>query len=140
MKKLKDYTNDELESLSYADIAYLILEEKKKKMKINDLFKKVCELLLLDDDCYASLIADFFELLTTDKRFIQLSNGFWDLKSKHSEKVIIEDDDEDYEEIVDGLDDSLDEEKDDFYDDEADDEADDDLKDLVVIDEEDEEN
>ena len=140
MKKLKDYTKEELEALDYDDVAYLILEEKKKKMKIGDLFKKVCEILELSDDAYTSLIADFFEVLTTDKRFIQLANGYWDLKTKHSEKVVIEDDDDDYEEIIDNDEDD-EEEKDDFYDEDSDeDDDDDDLKDLVVIDEDDEEN
>lgn len=141
MKKLKNYTKEELESLDYDDIAFLILEEKKKKMKISDLFKSVCELLELSDDTYESLITDFFEMLTTDKRFIQLTNGYWDLKTKHSEKVVIEDDDEEYEEIIDDEPAENEEEKDDFYDEDSDDDdADDDLKDLVVIDEEDEEN
>ena len=142
MKKLKEYSKEELETLNYDDIAYLILEAKKKKMKISDLFNKVCELLELDEGAYADYITDFFELLTTDKRFIQLNDGYWDLKTKHSEKVVIEDDDEEYEEVVTENDDEeLEEDEDNYYDeDNDDDDSDDDLKDLVVIDDEDEEN
>ena len=143
MKKLKEYSKEELETLNYDDIAYLILEAKKKKMKISDLFNKVCELLELDEGAYADYITDFFELLTTDKRFIQLNDGYWDLKTKHSEKVVIEDEDEDYEEIPLENDEEEQEEEDDdnYYDeDNDDDDSDDDLKDLVVIDDEDEEN
>ncbi len=143
MKKLKEYSKEELETLNYDDIAYLILEEKKKKMKISDLFNKVCEVLELDEGAYADYIADFFELLTTDKRFIQLNDGYWDLKTKHSEKIVIEDDDEEYEEIIEDNDEEEVEEEtdDDYYDeDNDDDDSDDDLKDLVVIDDEDEEN
>ncbi len=141
MKKLKEYSKEELETLNYDDIAYLILEAKKKKMKISDLFNKVCELLELDEGAYADYITDFFELLTTDKRFIQLNDGYWDLKTKHSEKVVIEDDDEEYEEIVEENNEEIEEENDDYYDeDNDDDDSDDDLKDLVVIDDEDEEN
>ena len=141
MKKLKEYSKEELETLNYDDIAYLILEAKKKKMKISDLFNKVCELLELDEGAYADYITDFFELLTTDKRFIQLDDGYWDLKTKHSEKVVIEDDDEEFEEIVEEVEEDK-EEKDDYYDEDndEDDNGDDDLKDLVVIDEDDEEN
>ena len=113
MKKLKEYTQEELELMDYDDIAYLILEEKKKKMKINELFKKVCEILKLNEEEFIERLPDFFEILTTDKRFIQLTDGYWDLKEKHSEKLIIEDEEE---------------------------ESEDDLKDLVIIDEEDEEN
>ncbi len=142
MKKLKEYSKEELETLNYDDIAYLILEAKKKKMKISDLFNKVCELLELDEGTYADYITDFFELLTTDKRFIQLDDGYWDLKTKHSEKVVIEDDDEEFEEIVEEVEEDKEEEKDDYYDEDndEDDNGDDDLKDLVVIDDEDEEN
>ncbi len=140
MKKLKDYSKEELEALNYDDIAYLILEEKKKKMKISDLFKNVCGLLELSEEAYSDLIADFFEMLTTDKRFIQLTDGYWDLKTKHSEKVIIEDDEDEFDEIIEDSEEELDEEKDDYYDEEADDDSEDDLKDLVVIDDEDEEN
>ena len=142
MKKLKEYSKEELETLNYDDIAYLILEAKKKKMKISDLFNKVCELLELDEGAYADYITDFFELLTTDKRFIQLDDGYWDLKTKHSEKVVIEDDDEEFEEIVEEVEEDKEEEKDDYYDEDndEDDNGDDDLKDLVVIDDEDEEN
>ncbi len=143
MKKLKEYSKEELETLNYDDIAYLILEEKKKKMKISDLFNKVCEVLELDEGAYADYIADFFELLTTDKRFIQLNDGYWDLRTKHSEKIVIEDDDEEYEEIIEDNDEEEVEEEtdDDYYDeDNDDDDSDDDLKDLVVIDDEDEEN
>lgn len=38
--KLKNLSKVELEAMSYDDIAYQILVEGKKKMKINDLFKK----------------------------------------------------------------------------------------------------
>ncbi len=139
MKKLKDISKEELELMSYDDLAYLVLKEKNKKMKINDLFKQICEVLQLSEEEYEDKIADFFEILTTDKRFILLANGFWDLKDKHSEKVIIEEDEEEeeeYEEIIDEEPEIIE----DNYDDETDDDDkdDDDIKDLVIIDDEDE--
>lgn len=141
MKKLKEYTQEELEQMDYDDIAYLILESKNKKMKINELFKKVCEKLELSDEDFINRLPDFFEILTTDKRFIQLANGFWDLKNKHSEKVIIEDEEE-LEEIIEEREEEPQEEENDdnYYDEEDDDEGEDDLKDLVVIEDEEEEN
>ena len=39
--KLKDYTLEELETLPFDDIAYMILKEKGKKMKITDIFKTI---------------------------------------------------------------------------------------------------
>ncbi len=134
--KLSDIPKEELEQMSYDDVAYLILKDANKKMKINDLFKKVCKLLNLSDQEFEERIADFFEILTTDKRFTMLDNGFWDLKEKHSEKVIIdEDDDEVFEE---NTEEPEEEEETDYYDEEDEDSEDEDLKDLVVIDEDEE--
>ena len=63
MKKLKSIPKEELELMGYDDIAYLILEETKKKMKINDLFREICNILELGDNIFESHIADFFEML-----------------------------------------------------------------------------
>ena len=140
--KLKDITKEELETMNYDDIAEIILNEEKAKMKINVLFKKICDALELSDAEYEAKIADFFELLTTDKRFIMLEDGSWDLKKLHNPKVIVDDEedeittevDEDSEEITE------EEEEDIFYDSEnEDDMPDNDLEDLVVIDVDDEE-
>ncbi len=140
--KLKDYKKEDLELMGYDDIAVLVLQEVNKKMKITDLFKKVCNLLGLSDKEYEQRIGDFFELLSTNKNFIMLENGYWDLKSKHNSKVIIDEDDE---EIVDSIDEDEEiddeEEEDIFYDgDDDDDVQEDDLKDLVVIDGDEEAN
>ena len=138
--KLKDIPKEELELMGYDDIAYLILEETKKKMKITDLFQKVCDILGLSEAEYEAHIADFFEILTTDKKFIMLENGFWDLRTRHSEKLVIEDDDDEYEEIPKEEEETEEETEDDaFYNEDSDDDTpDDDLKDFVVIDEEEE--
>ena len=70
--KLSDIPKEELEAMNYDDIAYIILNEEKKKMKINELFERVCEALDLPASEYEDKFADFFEFLTTDKRFIML--------------------------------------------------------------------
>ena len=93
--KLNNISKEELETMNYDDIAYLILNEEKEKMKINVLFQKVCDALQLNEKEYEDKIGDFFELLTTDKRFIMLEDGSWDLKELHNPKVIIDDDEED---------------------------------------------
>ena len=127
-------TDEEKESLSYGDVAYLILKDVNKKMKIQDLFKKVIKLLDLSDDDFESNIGNFFEQIITDKRFIMLDDGYCDLKINHSTKVIVEDDDEDYE-IVPEDEDFEEEDGEDNYDEDAnaDDDADDDLQDLVIL-------
>ena len=133
---LKDMSKEELELMSYDDLAYLILQDANKKMKINELFQSVCNILHLNDREFEEKIADFFEILTTDKRFIMLTDGFWDLKDKHSEKVVIDEDDD--EVFVEETEEELEEENDSFYDEEEEESDDDDLKDLDVIDEDEE--
>ena len=144
--KLNDIPEYELETMNYDDIAYIILKDEKQKMKINELFKKVCDALKLPEELFEEKIADFFELLTTDKRFIMLEDGYWDLKEFHNPKVVVDDEEDDLitNEEIEEQDDDLVEEQDDeddiFYDTDTDDDLpDDDLEDLVVIDVDDEE-
>ena len=143
--KLKELSKAELEAMSYDDIAELILKETNRQMKINELFKKVCDLLELSEDEFMDKLPAFFDVLSTDQRFLMLENGLWDLKVKHSVKVVVdnEDEEEDVEEDLDleDLEEEQEEEEDIFTGDNDDDDLtddDDDLKDLVIIDEDEE--
>ena len=142
--KLKDLTKAELEAMSYDDIAELILKETNRQMKINELFKEVCNLLELSENEFMDKLPAFFDVLSTDQRFLMLENGLWDLKTKHSVKVVVDnEDEEDVEEDLDleDLEEEQEEEEDIFTDDNDDDDLtddDDDLKDLVIIDEDEE--
>ena len=136
-------TKDELELLSNKDITNLILEESKKPINTADLFKKIIKLLELPESTFEAKIADYYTALSTDKRFILLEDGRWDLRSRHtSDKVvkITEDEEEEMEENKDDIEESIEEDEEDSYDDKDDDDYNDDsneeLKDLVVIDEE----
>ena len=138
MKKI-NLTEEELATMSYDDVAYLILENNQKKMKIQDLFKEVIKVMNLGDSAFEEHLADFFELLSTDKRFIMVEKGYWDLKINHSTKLIIDDED-DEEEILDEVEESNEDEEEEEtinYDEELvdDDDSEDDLKDLVILDE-----
>ncbi len=138
---LKSLSKEELENMSYDDIAFAILTEKKKKMKIIDLFNAIGKLINLPESVIEDKIGDFFEMLTLDKRFIMLDDGSWDLRTRHVGNVIIDDDEEDIP--TDEAEETDEEEKEDeeiFYDENDDDDAEDDLKDLVVISDEDEED
>ncbi len=137
---LNKMTKEELELLSNKDITNLILEESKKSLNTADLFKKIIELLNLPAKTFETKIADYYTALSTDKRFILLEDGTWDLRSRHTSdkvvKVTDEDDDEEIEEIKeepesDSEEDSYDDGDDDDYSEDTNDE----LKDLVVIDE-----
>ena len=143
MKSIK-LSAEELEQMSYADVANLVLKEKGKKMTIQDLFKQVIKIMGLPESYFENKIADFFGLLSTDQRFIMLEKGFWDLKLNHSTKVVIEDEEEDEEIVVEDEDADLEENEDEEinYDDDTvdDDDEEDDLKDLVIMDENDEQD
>jgi len=143
--KLKTLSKAELEAMSYDDIAELILKETNRQMKINELFKEVCNLLELSENEFMDKLPAFFDVLSTDQRFLMLENGLWDLKTKHSVKVVVdnEDEEDDVEEDLDleDLEEEQEEEEDIFTDDNDDDDLtddDDDLKDLVIIDEDEE--
>lgn len=136
---------EELELLSNKDIAELILENSKRTLNTADLFKKIIKMLELPESTFETKIADFYTALATDKRFILLDNGKWDLRSNHTSdkiiKVIPEDDEEEEEEeLEDQESDLIDEEDnednfDDTDDPDYDDDTNEELKDLVVIDE-----
>ena len=141
--RLSKMKKEDLELLSNKDITNLILEENKKPLNTAELFKKIIKLLELPDSVFESKIGDYYTALSTDKRFILLDDGTWDLRSRHtSDKVVkVTDEDDEEEEETDADSEQLDQEDDlgeDDYDD-ADEEYDEDtneeLKDLVVIDE-----
>ncbi len=141
--KLKDMNLTELKTMSFADIAYAILKEDKKKYNTAKLFKKVCDLLELSDSDYESMIGDFYTSLTTDCRFIILDTAEWDLKDKHIVKETVDEDDDEEsveEEILDDEEDVSEEEIDeiDELDEEIDDDIDDDMEDLSIIEEDEE--
>ena len=132
-------TNEQLETMSYTDIAEYVLEQKGKKMKIADLFMEVIKLRGDDaDKIFEAKIGDFFGLVSTDKRFVMLDKGLFDLSKKHKHKGDLNIDEEEEDEIA--IEEETDEEdEEDVIDyDEAidvdDDTEDDDYKDLVVFD------
>lgn len=143
--KVDKMKKEDLELMSYNDIANLILEESTKKTTA-ELFKKICDLLDLGQKTYENKIGAFYTSLTKDKRFLLLDDGLWDLKKNHSVKVLkIEEALEDMEELeeTDEYEDDEDEDKDIIYDENPDDDLGDDLddyKNLVIVDEEDLDN
>lgn len=139
---LKKMSKDELELMSNKDITYLLLEESAKPINTLNLFKKIAKLLELPESVIDSKIADYYTALATDKRFIMLEDGSWDLRSRHtSDKVIKitdeddEDDIEENEEEEENEDDIEEDNYDDTEDEDYDEDTNEELKDLVVIDE-----
>ena len=140
---LSKMKKEDLELLSNKDITNLILEENKKPLNTAELFKKIIKLLELPDSVFESKIGDYYTALSTDKRFILLEDGTWDLRSRHTSDKVVKVTDEEDEEDEEAESDSeqLDQEDDmgeDDYDDtdeEYDEDTNEELKDLVVIDE-----
>lgn len=131
---------EELELLSYTDIAYELLKLDKKSKTTPVLFGEVCKLLNINEDTMFDLIGDFYTTLITDKRFVLLDNAEWDLKEFHVIKPIVDDEeeeegleDEEEEEPEETEDELIEEDEEDFDDlDEMDD-----LEDLAIVTEED---
>lgn len=143
---LKNMTKEELELLSYTDLAYMLLKENDKTLNTPTIFKEICNMLELTDDEYTAKIGDFYTSLTTDKRFLLLDSAEWDLREKHCVQFSM-DEDEDEEEIdeydendeeSDNLDDNVDSDMD-LSGDTLDD-VDDDIEDLSIVGDSDEEN
>lgn len=135
---IKDMSKEDLELLSYKDITNKLLEEN-GAINTKDLFKEITTLLELPNSVFETKIGDYYTTLTTDKRFILLEDGKWDLRDKHtSDKVVMAVDDEDETDEIDVHNDEEEEPEDNFDDvtneDDFDD-SDDDLKDLVIMDE-----
>ena len=131
---IKKMTKDELELLSNKDITNLLLEEKGRQTT-PDLFKKIIELLELPSSTFDQKIGDYYTSLTTDKRFVLLEDGTWDLRNRHTSDKLVKIEDDEEEEIEDEEEVEEDEEDFDSIDSSEDDidDNDDDLKDLVVL-------
>ena len=135
-KNIDKYKKEELELLSYKDITKIILDST-PKLNTAELFKKIKELLGFSEKEYENKIGDYYTSLTTDKHFIMLDDGTWDLSKRHKSKKLDldDDDDDDLDEIIveeESEGDEYDNIDEDNYDDDDDD---DDIKDLVIIDE-----
>lgn len=144
-KKISKMKKEELELLSYNDIADMLLKEEPKKSTL-DLFTEIVNMLELPKKTLENKIGEFYTALTNDKRFILLEDGTWDLTSKYkSQNLSIEEDIEDYDETeeYDDFQEDIEPEEDledDYSDnDETDDTSDvtEEYKNLVIVDEED---
>lgn len=142
IRKIK---KEELEPLSYNDIAYHIIKLDKEAKTTVMLFKEICTLLEMSDAEYEMLIADFFTSLTTDKRFILLNSSHWDLKENHAINIVVDESEEDFDPLCEGIEiaddlmettDETDDEFDELNDDSGlDDDDDDEFEDLQIVDE-----
>ena len=138
---IRKMPKEELELLSNKDITFHLLDSSKVSINTADLFKEIIKLLDLPKSDFENKIGDYYTALATDKRFILLDDGTWDLRSRHTSdkvlKVVDSEEDEEEEELPK---EEIEEIEEDNYDDNDDtddvyDDKEEDLKDLVVIDE-----
>lgn len=101
---IRKMSKEELELLSYNDIAYNIIKLDKEPKTTVALFREICDRLEMSENEFETLIADFFTLLTTDKRFILLNSGNWDLKENHAVNIVIDESEEEYDDSYEGID------------------------------------
>lgn len=94
---------DELELLSFNDIAYNIIKFDKEPKTTVVVFKEICHLLEMSDKEYEAIVADFFTSLTTDKRFILLNSINWDLKENHVVNIVVDESEEDFDDTYEEL-------------------------------------
>ncbi len=145
--KLSKMPKEELEQYSYDELTKMILEESKKPLNTAEIFKTICDLLGYSETEYSDKIGDYYTSLTTDKDFVLLEDGTWDLRDHHPATVSLEDDDETYgeddlediEEAAEEMDEIIADREDDLDDDDDVDMDLDDLEDdddLTIIDEE----
>lgn len=134
----KKLTKEELELMSYNDIANILLKENPKQSTL-DIFSKIVEMLELPKNVLENKIGEFYTALTNDKRFILLEDGKWDLKQNHkTENITLEDDLEDYEEELEDYEEEPEIEPEENYRDETDDDISDvteEYKNLVIVNE-----
>lgn len=143
--KLSKLPIEEIELMSYTDLAYLLIKENKKSMNTPAVFHEISDLLGYSEEEYVAKIGDFYTSLTIDKRFVLLENNEWDIRDRHSVEIVVDDDDDSSLEIVDDEDEEeiaeeLDEEENiDAIDEDDTLDDDNDLDELSIIDDEDEE-
>lgn len=139
---IKKMSKADLELMSNKDITFYLLEGSKKSINTADLFKEIIDLLELPKSSFDKKIGDYYTSLATDKRFILLDDGTWDLRSRHTSDKLVkvvdndEEDDDDDEPIKEEIHDEIEEDNyDDTDEDYNEDTTEEDLKDLVIIDE-----
>ncbi|MBQ9011876.1 MAG: DNA-directed RNA polymerase subunit delta [Bacilli bacterium] len=139
--KLAKMPKEQLELYSYIDLSKMILLEEKKPLNTPTMFKKICDLLNLSENAYAEKIGDYYTSLTTDKDFVLIDDGKWDLRDHHPVKVVLDEEEIEEESLEDEIEEEevIEEEEtneiteDDLDDDDIDEE---DTGDLTIIDEE----
>lgn len=156
---LKQYSKEQLKELSFIEMAYESLKDRKQAISFNEMMQEIADAVEMSEENVRSRIAQFYTDLNIDGRFLSLGENRWGLRvwypvdqteeelvttvkpKKKKAKKVLDDEDldvEDFEELEEDLEyDDLD----DFVDDEeevVDDEDEEIFEDLDVVDDEEE--
>ena len=101
---------------SMQEHAYNALKKKRKPVEFKALWQEVASEMGLESATAQSRMVKFYNSLSLDARFYQLSGNMWDLASRHSVETIRNykkkfddiEDDEEIDEYEEEIDDSLD--------------------------------
>ncbi|MCZ0754056.1 DNA-directed RNA polymerase subunit delta [Anoxybacillus sp. J5B_2022] len=113
---LQQYSPEELQEMSLVELAYLVMSDKKEAMPFPQLVQEIAALANLTEDQVQARLAQFYTDLNIDGRFICVSEDRWGLRSwypydqtedenvttfKPKKKKKLDDEYEDYDEIID---------------------------------------
>lgn len=77
---LEKLTKEKIEKMSMIELAKVVLTDEKKEMKFLDLFNEVAELKNFTKTQSQNVLADFYTDLNVDGRFITLGKNVWALR------------------------------------------------------------
>lgn len=163
---LKELDREELREMSFIEITYELLKNKKDAMTFHEIMNEIKGLLELSDEQVREKIAQFYTDLNIDGRFLGLGDNRWGLrlwypieqqeedvvteikpKKKKAKKALDEDEIDEYDELdeedidyddIDDLEEYDDEEEDEILDDEDDLLEDEEIEDDELLEEDEE--
>ncbi len=95
--EFKSLKKEEAELMSYKDLTYLILKGRTRSIKTKDLLSMIVKKLGLSEDVIVDKIGDYYSILNSDKRFILLDGGKWNLSERYDSSYKLKEEYEDDE-------------------------------------------
>ena len=86
---------------SAQDVAFECLKRKRKPVEFSRLWKEVSTNMGIDDNQAKNKLIKFYNAMSLDARFVQLSNNLWDLRSRHTFESIQSEKSKYQEELID---------------------------------------
>jgi DNA-directed RNA polymerase subunit delta len=78
---LEQYSQEELREMSFVELAYLVLSDKKEAVSFKQLVDEIAAILHLSEEEVRERIAQFYTDLNIDGRFICIGENRWGLRA-----------------------------------------------------------